>query len=163
MEPDARTQDDRTEHDPPHQRTIAHFIQTATMTMERRRTMSDPAELRRVDAALHYVSLLTRCVAYLLLGGFADHYACGQAILTGMFFGDVAATIARHAVPPRDGLRDMLADLALLGLVYLWTHSTLAWPPHPANRAIVTLAAIGVFATRTSHGLLTRFGTDDFA
>lgn len=123
--------------------------------------MPDPTTAHRIDAAISFVGLLVRVGAYAAVAGFASHYACGQAILTGLFLGDVAASVVRLLAQPRGHLAPFLAEAALLAAVYLWARAELVWPADPATRAIIGLAALGVFAGRAGGAARTRFGPSE--
>lgn len=131
------------------------------MTMQRSVAMDAQPSFRRIDAAIHFAGLAVRVVAYAVVAGFAAHYECGQAILTGIFVGDLAASAVAAVWRPNGHLAQALAELALLGLVYLWARAHLTWPDDAATRAIIGLSAFGVFAGRAGGGVMTRLGTDD--
>lgn len=123
--------------------------------------MPDQATIQKLDTAISFAGLLIRVGAYAVVGGFAGHYACGQAILTGVFLGDLAASCLRVFVQPKENAAQFVAELALLGIVYLWARGDLVWPPDSATRAIIGLAALGVFAGRAGGTTLTRFGPSE--
>ena len=109
----------------------------------------------------HITGLVVRGVAYAVVGGMASSYSCGQAILTGLLLGDLSASVLRVCWQARDNLAQPAAELALLGLIYLWVRSDLVWPDDQATKAIIGLAALGVFAARAGGGALTRFGPSE--
>ncbi|MCK5942601.1 MAG: hypothetical protein KAI24_11560 [Planctomycetes bacterium] len=123
--------------------------------------MTDRATIARIDAAITLTGVLIRAGAYALVGSVASRYACGQAILTGLFLGDVAASLLRVVLPPRELLAQSLAELGLLAVVYLWARADLVWPADTPTRAILGLAALGVFAGRVGGTAMTRFGPSE--
>ncbi|MFN3242757.1 MAG: hypothetical protein ACE37K_14740 [Planctomycetota bacterium] len=123
--------------------------------------MPDQATIQRIDAAISFAGLLIRVGAYAVVGGFASHYACGQAILTGLFLGDLAASVLRVFVQPREHLAQFFAELLVLAVVFLWARGDLVWPADTPTRAIIGLAAFGVFAGRAGGTTLTRFGPSE--
>jgi hypothetical protein len=114
--------------------------------------------LERVDAAIHFGALLARGAAYAFVYSVADLYDCGRALLTGVWLGDVASQLVDLAWHGRDAAARALADLGLLGLVYLCVRSQLVWPAELPLRAILGLAAFGVFASRIGGTLWTQLG-----
>lgn len=113
----------------------------------------------RVDHAVGVVALLLRACAYALVANFAGHYDCGHAVLTGLLVGDLAASLTL-LVMHRECLAQAASEVVLMLLVFLWVRHDLVWPEPPALRAIVGLAALGVFAPRVGGGALTRIGHD---
>lgn len=120
--------------------------------------MEEQAAFERVDTAVQVTALLLRAGAYALVGGLADQYDCGHAILTGVLTGDLAASVAGLVWQRRGHAAQTVAELVLLGIVYLAVRGDLAWPAEPALRAILGLAAFGVFVTRTGGAMLTDLG-----
>lgn len=123
--------------------------------------MPDQATIERVDTAIHVAGLLVRGAAYAIVGSMASSYSCGQAILTGLLLGDLSASVLRVCWQAHDNLAQPAAELALLGLIYLWARSELVWPDDQATRAIIGLAALGVFAARAGGSVLTRLGPSE--
>jgi len=121
----------------------------------------DQQTIERVDAAIEFTGLLVRAGAYALVGGVASHYACGQVILTGLFVGDVAATVLGVFLAGRALLLQRVSELLLLGLVFLFVRGDLVWPEQQAMKALAGLAAFGVFAGRAGGGVLTRLGPSE--
>jgi len=117
--------------------------------------------LDRVDAAIHLGALFARAAAYAFVYAIADVYDCGRAILTGVWLGDVVGHLIGLAWQWRDALVQVLAELALLGLVFLFVRSQLVWPDELPLRAILGLAAFGVFTTRVGGTLLTQLGPSE--
>ena len=124
-------------------------------------TRDEHVTLARIDAAIEFTSLLVRALAYAGMATLASHYDCGCAILTGLFVGDVAATIVGLFTGPRHRLMQACAELGLLLIVWFLANGDMTWPADPATRAIIGLAAFGVFAGRAGGGLMTRIGADD--
>lgn len=118
----------------------------------------DERTLERVDAAIHLGALLARAAAYAFVYAIADVYDCGRAILTGVWLGDVGGHLVSLCWQWRDAAAQVLAELALLGIVYLCVRSQLVWPDDLPLRAILGLAAFGVFASRLGGSLLTQLG-----
>ena len=114
--------------------------------------------LHRVDAAIHFTGLVVRAAIYAFCYAIADVYDCGRAVLTGLLVGDVAGNLLALLWEWRDGLLQAAAELALLGLVFLFVRSQLVWPDDLALRAILGLAAFGVFAAKIGGTLLTQLG-----
>lgn len=136
-----------------------------SLPVQHRPAASDPrtaeaVTFERVDAAVRTTGLLLRAIGYAAIGGVAAHYDCGQAILTGLLFGDLAGSLAGLVVRHGQGALQGLAELALLGIVLLWVRADLTWPDDQALRAIAGLSALGVFAGRLGGNVLTRFGHD---
>lgn len=117
--------------------------------------------LEHVDRAIHFGALLARAFAYAFVYSIADAYDCGRAILTGIWLGDVAGHLVGLVWQWRDELAQVAAELALLGIVYLFVRSQLVWPHELPLRAILGLAAFGVFASRVGGSLFTQFGTGE--
>lgn len=111
-----------------------------------------------VDNAFAWIAFGVRTAAYAGLVAFADRASCGAAVLTGLWLGDVAARVVAIAWQRLERLPAHGADLALLGLVWLCVRTRLEWPDDPSLRAIVGLAALGVFAGTTGGSLLNRLG-----
>ncbi len=120
----------------------------------------DERTVERVDTAIHLTALLVRAGVYGCVGAFAGRYDCGHAVLTGLLAGDLAASLVGLALHPRQ-FAQLLAELALLGLICLWVRADLVWPTLPAHRAIAGLAAFGVFASRAGGSVLTRLGPSE--
>lgn len=117
--------------------------------------------LERVDAAIHFGALLARAAAYAFVYAIADVYDCGRAILTGVWLGDVIGHLVGLAWQWRDAALQVLAELALLGVVFLLVRSQLVWPEELPLRAILGLAAFGVFAARVGGSLFTQLGPSE--
>lgn len=117
--------------------------------------------LDHVDTAIHFGALLLRAVAYAFVYAIADLYDCGQAILTGVWLGDVVGHLVGLCWQWRDGIAQVLAELALLGLVFLFVRSQLVWPEELPLRAILGLAAFGVFSARVGGTLFTQLGPSE--
>lgn len=120
--------------------------------------MEEHVAFARIDTALQVTALLLRAGAYALVGGLADHYDCGHAILTGVLTGDLAASLAALVWQRRDHAVQTIAELTMLGVIYLFVRGDLVWPVEPAMRAILGLAAFGVFVSRTGGAMLTDLG-----
>lgn len=114
--------------------------------------------LDHVDAAIHFGALLARAAAYAFVYAIADVYDCGRAILTGVWLGDVLGHLFGLCWQWRDAAVQVLAELALLGLVFLLVRSQLVWPEELPLRAILGLAAFGVFSGRVGGCLFTQLG-----
>lgn len=117
--------------------------------------------LDHVDAAIHFGALLARAAAYALVWSVADLYDCGRAILTGVWLGDVVGNLIGLAWQWRDAAAQVVAELALLGLVFLFVRAQLVWPDELPLRAILGLAAFGVFSGRVGGSLLTQLGPSE--
>ncbi|MCA8949867.1 MAG: hypothetical protein KDE27_10220 [Planctomycetes bacterium] len=117
---------------------------------------------RTVDAAFHYTGLLVRAGAYLLVYAFADRYDCGPAILTGALLGDFLGQLVRVFADRHHSIVSRIADLALIGLVWLLLRPDTIWPEHNAMRAILGLAAFGVLVGHAGKLLTARFDDRDF-
>lgn len=132
-----------------------------------RATMATDEDLvfDHVDTAIHFGALLARAAAYAFVYAIADVYDCGRAILTGVWLGDVAGHLFGLAWLWRDALVQVLAELALLAVVYMCIRTQLVWPAELPLRAILGLAAFGVCSTRVGGTLLTQLGPSerDFA
>ena len=115
----------------------------------------------RIDSAIQVSALLLRAAIYGVVGGFAGNYDCGQSILTGLLIGDLGASTLSLLWERRDHLAQLIAELAMIGIIYLWVRSDLVWPDDPAQRAIMGLAAFGVFTSRCGGSLLTRIGPSE--
>lgn len=114
----------------------------------------------RVDAAIHLGSLLLRAAAYAFVYGVADRYDCGRALLTGVWLGDMIGNLIGLAWRWRETVVQALAELALLLVVFLFVRSQLVWPDELPLRAILGLAAFGVFAAKVGGTVLTHLGPD---
>lgn len=122
--------------------------------------MKDRASIARIEAAVSFAALLVRVVVYMLVVSFASRFPSGQAILTGVLLGDVAATLVKTFVQQRESVAQCTAELTLIGLVYLFSHGQTGWPQDSARQGILALAALGVVATRTGFAS-THLGTRD--
>ncbi|MBX3464040.1 MAG: hypothetical protein KF830_12780 [Planctomycetes bacterium] len=114
--------------------------------------------LDRVDAAIDFGALLLRAGGYAFVYSVADAYDCGRALLTGIWLGDVGSHLVDLAWRGREALANTLAELGLLGVVFLLARAHLVWPEEPALRAILGLAAFGVFASRLGGTVWTTLG-----
>jgi hypothetical protein len=112
----------------------------------------------RVDAAFHWSGLLVRAGIYAVLIAVADLYDCGHALLTGLLLGDLVGQLTALCWQWRDHLMGALGDLVLIGIIFLFVRPQLVWPEEPALRAILGLAAFGVFAGKVGGSLLTHLG-----
>lgn len=121
----------------------------------------DERVLQRVDATLHLGALLARAAAYAFVYAIADVYDCGRAILTGIWLGDVVGHLVGLCWQWRDAAAQVLAELALLGVVYLCVRSQLVWPDELPLRAILGLCAFGCFASRVGGSLWTQLGPSE--
>lgn len=117
--------------------------------------------MRRVDAAITFGGMLARALAYAAVYLLAGNYDCGPAILTGVLAGDFGSRLVSIAWEWCDGLLLFTAELALLGLVFLCVRSQMVWPEDLALRAIVGLAAFGVFSVQIGGTVLTRLGASE--
>ena len=120
--------------------------------------LSDHVVPEGIDTAIQVTALLVRAGAYAVVGGLASQYDCGQAMLTGLLVGDLSASAALWLMQGHELWQQSLAELALLAIIYLCVRHQLVWPDDPAQRAIVGLAALGVFAPRAGGALMARFG-----
>ena len=128
-------------------------------------TSTQSLTVQRVDAAVGYVALFARALAYAAIYAVADRYDCGRAILTGVLAGDIGSRLLSIAWEWRHGLLPVAAELLLLGIVFLFVRSQMDWPDDQALRAIVGLAAFGVGSVQIGGALFTRLGpsADGFA
>ncbi len=110
----------------------------------------------RVDAALRIIGLLVRALAYAGIAALAERYDFGRAVLTGVLAGDLLSRLVALAWELRECWIAAAAELALLGLVYLFVRPWLVWPDDPAMRAIVGLACFGVLAGQLGATVFTR-------
>jgi len=117
--------------------------------------------VQRVDAAIRFGGLLVRALAYAGIYAIADRYDCGQAILTGVLAGDFLSRLVSIAWEWRDGMLQFAAELALLLLVFLFVRSQMVWPEDLALRAIIGLAAFGVFSAQIGGTVFTRLGSSE--
>jgi hypothetical protein len=129
--------------------------------MRERMTTDEDLALDRIDAAFSFGALLLRAAAYAFVYSIADVYDCGRAILTGVWLGDITSHLISLAWQWRDAMAQVLAELALLGIVYLFVRSQLVWPQEPPMRAILGLAALGVFSGGVGGTLLTHLGPSE--
>ncbi len=114
----------------------------------------------QLDSAFHFGGLVVRVVGYAALAAVASHYDFGRALLAGLFYGDLAATAAAMFVRGAAGLIDTAGELLLLLLVALCVGGMLRAPDDNAARAVLTLAALGVFTSRIGKELMTRLRLD---
>lgn len=114
----------------------------------------------QIDAAIHYGALLIRAVAYAFVYAVADLYDCGRALLTGIWLGDVAGHLLELVWLRRDAWLQAVSELLLLGVVWLFIRSQLVWPVELPLRAILGLAAFGVFASRLGGTWFTVLGAN---
>ena len=121
-------------------------------------TSDEELGLDRADAAFRFGGLLLRAFVYTFVYAVADFHDCGRALLTGLLLGDIVGHLTALLWQWRDGLVQVLAELALLGLVFLWVRSQMVWPEDLSQRAILGLAAFGVFAGKVGESLFTRLG-----
>ncbi|MBZ0153255.1 MAG: hypothetical protein K8J09_17155 [Planctomycetes bacterium] len=128
----------------------------ASASMEHSRGHLSEAQL---DSAFHFGGLVVRVVGYAALAAVASHYDFGRALLAGLFYGDLAATAAMF-VRGAAGLIDTAGELLLLLLVALCVGGMLRAPDDNAARAVLTLAALGVFTSRIGKELMTRLRLD---
>jgi hypothetical protein len=114
--------------------------------------------VRCVDAAFHWTGLLVRAAIYTFFWSVADTYDCGRALLTGLLVGDIAGHLLALLWQWRDGMLQIAAEIALLGLVWLFVRTQTIWPDEPSLRAVLGLAAFGVFVGKVGGTLLTQLG-----
>ncbi len=117
--------------------------------------------LDHADRAIHLGALFARAAVYAFVYAIADVYDCGRAILTGVWLGDVVGHLFGLCWQWRENLVQVLAELTLLGVVYLFVRSQLAWPEELQLRAILGLAAFGVFSARVGGSLFTQLGPSE--
>jgi hypothetical protein len=110
------------------------------------------------DAPFHCAALLVRACLYGGLYAFVDRYDCGGALLTGLLLGDLVGHLVSLAWQWRDGLANALGEFTLFALVFVCVRAQLVWPEEPAMRAILALAAFGVFSARVGGSLLAQLG-----
>lgn len=134
------------------------FTDPAGWPMPLPMTSEEEMGLDQIDAAIHFGALLVRAAVYTFVYAVADLFGCGRAILTGIWLGDVVSHVVQLAWNRRDTLVQGLAELALLGIVFLFVRSQLVWPQEPPLRAILGLAAFGVFSSRIGGSLFTQLG-----
>ncbi len=111
-----------------------------------------------IEHAIALTGLAVRAVVYAGVATFASGYDCGRALLTGLIAGDLAATLLATAWPGARDRRQLAIELALLGLLFLWVRPGLVWPDDLSFRAIVGLAAFGMFVSRAGGTVLTHLG-----
>jgi hypothetical protein len=119
-----------------------------------------------LDAALPLLGwpvlgLLVRAGCYAALAACANRFEFGPALCLGLLVGDFSATVANVTWQFRDGKVIAFAELAVLALVYWCFVGRIDWPDEPALRAILGLAAFGVFTTRVGGSVLTRLGPNE--
>ncbi|MBL8732356.1 MAG: hypothetical protein JNN13_08305 [Planctomycetes bacterium] len=114
----------------------------------------------QLDSAFHVGGLVVRVVGYAALAAVASHYDFGRALLAGLFYGDLAATAAAMFVRGAAGSIDTAGELLLLLLVALCVGGMLQAPDDNAARAVLTLAALGVFTSRIGKELMRRLRLD---
>ncbi|HEX5052881.1 MAG TPA: hypothetical protein VFZ65_13985 [Planctomycetota bacterium] len=121
--------------------------------------------LHHADAAFELGGLLLRAAVYTFVYSISGLYDCGRPLLTGLLVGDMGSQLVALAWQWRHGFARPLADLAVLGVVYLWVRSQLVWPDELSLRAVLGLAAFGVFTTRFARACLASLGPgeSDFA
>lgn len=124
-------------------------------------TAATPFSTPHLDAGLRLCGVLLRAAAYALLASFASHYDCGRVLLLGLLVGDLAASVVTLAWRWVEERRQAVAEFAALLLVLLWVRQDLVWPQDPAERAILGLAAFGVFVGRAGGTALTRLGPSE--
>jgi len=111
-----------------------------------------------IDAAFHYGGILLRAFGYMFLYAIAHNYDCGQAILTGVLFGDLLGQLVKMVWHWRNDVLTQIGELILLGVVWLLVRSMMVWPDDQALRAILGLAAFGVLSAQLGGAVLSRFG-----
>lgn len=121
----------------------------------------EPFGFDAVEAAIQLGGLLLRGVVYGTFAAFADGYDCGRALLTGVFAGDLAATVLAAVWQGRDCLLRLAGELLVLALVFAWVRGSLVWPDDLSQRAILGLAGFGAFVGRTGGHALTRLGPSE--
>ena len=143
--------------------TIADSGNAATLPMHGpgMTTTDGGLTVQRVDAAIRFGGLLVRALAYAAIYALADRYDCGRSILTGVLAGDIGSRLVSIAWEWRDGLLQFAAELVLLLLVFLFVRSQMVWPEDLALRAIVGLAAFGVFSMQLGGAVFTRLGPSE--
>lgn len=124
-------------------------------------TAADPIPTLRLETGLYAAGLVLRGAAYALLATFASRYDCGQSLLGGLLAGDLAAAALALAWRGMDEWRLVLAEFAVLALVFGWVRSQLVWPADVAQQAILGLAAFGAFAGRVGPAVWTRLGPSE--
>lgn len=112
----------------------------------------------RVDAAFRVTGLLVRAIAYAGIAALADRYDFGRAILTGVLAGDLLSRLLALTWELRECWIAAVAELAVLGVVFLFVRPWLVWPDDPASRALVGLAGFGVLAGQVGSTVFTRLG-----
>ena len=117
--------------------------------------------VHHVEAAFRFGGLLLRAGVYAFVYAIADRYDCGRALLTGLLLGDLLGHLLSLAWQWRDGLVQVLAELGLLAIVFLFVRSQMVWPDELPLRAILGLAAFGVFASKIGGSLLTHLGPSE--
>ena len=121
------------------------------------KSLDDTAAIgRTVDTAFHYTGLAVRAVGYLAVYALADRYDCGPAILTGVLLGDFLGQAIKVFVNWHNGLLAQIADLFLIGVVFLFVRSSMTWPDEPAMRAILGLSAFGLIVGHTGNLMMSR-------
>lgn len=114
---------------------------------------------RLVDGAFGAVGLGARVLVYGLVGSFANRYGCGPALLTGALVGDFAGSVVRTIWVRNHGLGLVVIEWVVLVIAWLWLQDQLRWSADPADRALLGLAAFGVFAGRVGSAALQSTGT----
>jgi hypothetical protein len=124
-------------------------------------TAVDDPLARRIDTTFGVAGLLVRAIVYGIVGSFAQRYDCGPAMLAGTLFGDLAATLVRAAWSFRTCVWQCAGELLLFASVAAWCRALLLVPECQAQRAILGLAALGVFVGRVGKEALGRLGRRD--
>ena len=120
---------------------------------------------RSIDAMLSGAVMLLRAGFYVVFAMLADDFEFARALLAGIVVGDLAASAFAFAWKECEHAALMFAELALLGIAFLWIRSRVPWPTETPDQALLFLAAFGVFVARAGRNALTRLGPSesDFA
>ncbi|MBL8754798.1 MAG: hypothetical protein JNK15_15950 [Planctomycetes bacterium] len=116
---------------------------------------------RSIDATFGLAGLLLRVGVYFVVGTLAQRHDCGPALLAGTLLGDFTATVVRAAWSFRTCAWQSAGELVVLAIVIACCRGALVVPECQAQRAILGLAAFGVFAGRFGKEALARLGRRD--
>jgi hypothetical protein len=117
----------------------------------------DHAAYDRIDRAIDAAIMVARVLGYVLVWWLAARHPIAAVVMGGMFVGDLIGRAVAVAIALVHGepVGRALGEIGLVLGAWLLLGGRAAWPDDPAERALLGLAAFGMFAATTGRAFWT--------